>query len=100
MCGSLVARAFACACMFVFALAPQEMVKSDKYKLEVYWTKKTIGFRQKTGEKKQLFSIGGTTTCKLSMDTLIGWASETLKKLDTSRSWEAVRDWVKAQIDK
>ena len=74
----------------------QDRYKSDKYKLEIYWTKKSIGFRQKTGEKRQLFSIGGAT-CKLSMDVLLGWAEEALKRLDSGKSPKSVCEWVKRQ---
>jgi len=66
--------------------------------LEIYWKKTTIGIRQRHGEKKQLFSIGGTSDCKLSMKALLGWAEETLKRLDNTKKWEKVRDWVKGQV--
>ena len=75
-------------------LAQAEPYVSPTYRLELYWKTETVGFRQRHGEKRQLFSIGGAS-CPLSMDALQGWAEETLKRLDKSRSWESVRDWVK-----
>ena len=80
------------------ACLPQDY-KSENYKLEKYWTRKTIGFRQRKGDKQQLFSIGGPN-CELSMDTLLGWADEVLKRLDKSKSWQQVREWVRGEINK
>ena len=80
-------------------LAQDETYVSATYKLETYWTKNSIGFRQRHGERRQLFSIGGTTTCSLSIEVLQGWAEETLKRLDNTKRWEDVRDWVKEQIE-
>ena len=75
----------------------QDKYASKTYKLEIYWTRNTIGFRQRNGEKKQLFSIGGPK-CELSMDVLQGWAEETLKRLDTDKSWEKTCEWVKSKV--
>ena len=49
----------------------------------------------KAWREKQLFSIKSHT---LSMDTLLGWAEETLKKLDKAKSWKSVRTWAKSQV--
>jgi hypothetical protein len=100
MCMSLACRARLCARAWkkhiTFVL--QDIYKSENYKLEIYWKRTNVGFRQKHGEKKQLFSIGGTVDCTLSMDALLGWAEETLKRLDNTKNWKSVRDWVKKQI--
>ena len=75
----------------------QEMYKSENYRLEIYWKTKVVGSRQRHGEKRKLFSIGGSK-CELSMQQILNWAEEGLKRLDGSKCWKPVCRWLKEAV--
>ena len=69
--------------------------RSLKYRHEWYKLTSSVGMKQKTGAKKQIWSFGGKSG--LGRDQLMQLGVECLRKLDAGESEAVVKDWVVGQ---
>ena len=56
----------------------------------------SVGIREKSGDKTQIFSFGAGRG--LDESTLRGWADRVMRKLDDGESATDVKEWVKSQL--
>ena len=62
-----------------------------------YKSANSIGVRQKTGDKRQVFQFGGLTTA-MGEWALRGWADDVLVRLDSGKSVASVKQCIGGKI--
>ena len=83
---------YMCVCVFVCAL---QAYTSVNYSILWYKNDNCIGFRRKTGDKKQCMSFRSRTCSEKKMRKV---ADECLKKLDAGSALDVVKEWAARQV--